>query len=172
LIYTGKDSFEDMAVFVFKFVKENSSWKFDFGEDKSTDEIRAKIARGDFSFINSPEFEPGNDSEPAKKNKIETTPKEKFYGAYLDIGSENYKVKISLNENWNNIYEDDLTSETIKGGLKKGKNKIALQILENYADTKLKIKIRVEMDGGEKVVFDLSEALPKGKEIKQEFEIN
>jgi hypothetical protein len=165
-IYSGKDKYGDTSMFVYKFIEENSVWKFNFQEERSNDVLKTLIKAGNYSFLETNDRFKPDGIVPATPSEI--VPGD--YKAMLDIMGYGYEVQVTVNGNVQHIMNGGSYSGVIMGGIKKGKNKIVITVkpVKGEEPGTFSVGIRAQIKDQEKDVFNLEEKTP-GATITKEF---
>jgi hypothetical protein len=118
---TAPDSF-----LVLRYAGEGDAWKFDnmrvikFGGDS---DLLLKMRRGDFSFLQDPEFQPTGTVPPVAE-KVSTPD----YLAELWVSAIGYEATVKINDQHESKVVNNTGKDLVIGGIKKGDNSISITV--------------------------------------------
>jgi hypothetical protein len=164
-IYSGKDKYGEINIYILKFLEENASWKFNMAEEDGSEAITKSVKENNFAFLET-------DKKYKPDGILPVIPAEIVPGDYkamLDIMCYGYEVQATVNGNAQNLVKGGSSSGVIMGGIKKGANKIVLTVKPIKAEKQstLTVGVRALIKEEEKDVFKLEEKTPEATIIKE-----
>lgn len=93
-VYWGKDTYEETNLYIFKFLEENKTWKFNMMSEEGSEELTKKLNAKDFSFLSGKKYQPDGILPPIPKEISSGD-----YKAVIDISASGYEVEVSINGN-------------------------------------------------------------------------
>ncbi|MCB1229961.1 MAG: hypothetical protein KDN19_06830 [Verrucomicrobiae bacterium] len=134
---------------VLRYVKEFGVWKYDnlrvvkFGDDPG---VLLKLRNGDHSFLETPEFQPA--PSPAPIPGPVTVPD---YIAELWVTSVGFETIVTINAQHHSAIANDSGRELINGGLRKGANRISVEVKPIPVDSSTPRHLEIGIYGAKSV---------------------
>lgn len=130
------------------FLKEAEEWKYNttqYANLNHDPELKAKVAKGDTGFLNSPEFAISAEY-PAVPKACEVP----YHVARLQVTANGYKSIVTVNGANPENFGTGVSSRTVIGGIRKGPNKIliAAALLPGVTADKASLEIEILTPSG------------------------